>query len=361
MSHGELRKENDCLNCGTEVQGPYCHKCGQENIVPHETFWNMVKHFFYDITHFDGSFFSTLKVLIFKPGFLSKEYIKGKRKTYLHPIRMYVFTSAVFFLVFFSLFNVKELDVEVITDNSELKMAAELKKAKTKEDSLMIFKAKEFIGLNDSLNKKAKTDSSTKVIGKLGSDSFKISIGGTDNYNSVKAYDSVQKALPVKERDDWLLKLIYRKVVGINEKYKGRESKLMADIANKFLHSFPYLLFVSLPLYALFLKLIYLRRKQFYYADHGIFLIHLYIFTFLFMLLFFGLDKLENKIGWSGIGTAKTILILTGLFYTLKAIRNFYQQRWSKTITKFILFNFLCLITAIILFVIFLLFSFYQI
>ncbi len=104
MSHIPQRKEKDCLNCGTIVQGQYCQNCGQENVEPHETFWHMVTHFFYDITHFDSSFFHSLRYLLFKPGFLSKEYVNGRRVKYLHPIRMYVFTSAIFFLLFFSVF-----------------------------------------------------------------------------------------------------------------------------------------------------------------------------------------------------------------------------------------------------------------
>ncbi|MFI5131717.1 MAG: DUF3667 domain-containing protein, partial [Chitinophagales bacterium] len=106
MSHLAERKEKDCLNCGTIIQGRYCHVCGQENLEPKESFWHLVTHFFYDITHFDGKFFTTLKDLLFKPGFLTREYMKGRRVNYLNPIRMYVFTSAIFFLVFFSLSGV---------------------------------------------------------------------------------------------------------------------------------------------------------------------------------------------------------------------------------------------------------------
>ncbi|HEX5655380.1 MAG TPA: DUF3667 domain-containing protein, partial [Chitinophagaceae bacterium] len=105
MSHIPLRKEKDCLNCGTIVQGRYCHECGQENVLPKESFWHMVTHFLYDITHFDSKFFETIKDLAFKPGFLSIEYMKGRRASYLHPVKMYVFTSAVFFLLFFSVFS----------------------------------------------------------------------------------------------------------------------------------------------------------------------------------------------------------------------------------------------------------------
>ena len=105
MSHVPQRKEKDCLNCGTTVVGRFCHVCGQENVLPKETFWHMVTHFFYDITHFDSSFFHTIHHLILRPGFLSKEYLQGRRASYLHPVRMYVFTSAIFFLLFFSFFS----------------------------------------------------------------------------------------------------------------------------------------------------------------------------------------------------------------------------------------------------------------
>ena len=117
MSHSPERKEKNRLNCGTIVRGRICHVCGQENTEPKETFFGMVTHFFNDITHFDGKFFTTLKDLLFKPGFLSAEYMRGRRMSYLNPIRMYVFTSAIFFLIFFSLFKPK--DTFKITEGNE--------------------------------------------------------------------------------------------------------------------------------------------------------------------------------------------------------------------------------------------------
>ena len=102
MSHAPERLEKNCLNCGATVMGRYCHVCGQENVKPKESFWHLVTHFFNDVTHFDGKFFTTLKDLLLKPGFLSKEYMIGRRNSYLNPVRMYVFTSAIFFLLFFT-------------------------------------------------------------------------------------------------------------------------------------------------------------------------------------------------------------------------------------------------------------------
>ena len=102
MSRLKERKERNCLNCHIAVKGRFCHRCGQENIEPKESVWDLIAHFFKDITHFDGKFFGTVKYLFKKPGFLSREYMIGRRASYVNPIRMYIFTSAFFFLIFFS-------------------------------------------------------------------------------------------------------------------------------------------------------------------------------------------------------------------------------------------------------------------
>lgn len=368
MSHSPLRKETDCLNCGAIVQGRYCQACGQENIEPKETFWHMFTHFLYDITHFDGTFFVTLKDLLFKPGFLSGEYMLGRRKKYLHPVRMYVFTSAVFFLVFFSLFHVSENSISIKNQGKKVKdgfntiKEEAYKSAKTKKDSTDIMNGLELLGYKDSTENNTRTDTTfPDNDGETGGLTFSLGQQVSD-YATVKEYDSVQNSLPKNKRDGGITKMMTRKSISLNEKYKGDQTKIATELINKFLHSFPYLLFVSLPLYALFLKLLYIRhRKQYYFADHGVFLIHLYVFTFLFMLYYIGLDKLSDNTGWRFIGIIEAILIITGLFYTLKAMKNFYGQGWGKTILKFIIFNILCIVSLVFLFVVFLSFSFYQI
>ena len=147
MSHLPERKEKNCLNCGTEVHGKYCHVCGQENLEPKESFWHLLTHFFYDFTHFDGKFFSTVRYLLSRPGFLTSEYAKGRRASYLHPIRMYVFTSAFFFIIFFWVFSLKNVDfgqaVNIKADSTSLLKGQELalSKADTHKDSVEILQA----------------------------------------------------------------------------------------------------------------------------------------------------------------------------------------------------------------------------
>src|ERR1700730_4948588 len=106
-----LREEKNCLNCGTYVEERYCTHCGQENIEIKESFRHLISHFFSDLTHYDSKLFTTLKDLIFKPGYLTNEYLAGRRVNYLHPIRMYVFVSFLYFLVTLS-FNGLESKTE---------------------------------------------------------------------------------------------------------------------------------------------------------------------------------------------------------------------------------------------------------
>ena len=290
----------------------------------------------------------------------------GRRKKYLHPVRMYVFTSAVFFLVFFSMFHISENEVSISNQRAKVKEGFStikeeaFKNAKTKEDSAGIIKGLDLLGYKGADESK-KPDSVASPKKNKGGFSFNPG-SDVNKYKTLKEYDSVQKTLPENKQDAGLTKIITRKSVALNEKYKGDQQKIGVELINKFIHSIPYLLFVSLPLYALYLKLLYIRhRKQYYFADHGVFLIHLYVFTFLFLLLYFALDKLKDKIHVSDIEYVQVALMFVGLFYTLKAIKNFYKQRWGKTILKFIIFNVLCFISLLLLFVLFLAITFYQI
>jgi ABC-type multidrug transport system permease subunit len=71
------------------------------------------------------------------------------------------------------------------------------------------------------------------------------------------------------------------------------------------------------------------------------------------MLVLIGINKIEDATGADWMGFLKGLLILFGIFYTVKAMRNFYVQGWGKTIIKFLLFNLLALISLFLLFTIF--------
>ena len=357
MSHGKLRKENDCLNCGAEVQGPYCHNCGQENIVPHETFWNMVKHFFYDITHFDSKFFDTLKDLLFRPGYLPKEFVSGRRASYLNPIKMYVFTSAVFFLIFFSFFNNsanKKNDLDELLTKDDILKEIESVEKNIRNDSTNVKWVKMLQVLKDTARALKKSDLIANQ------EDFNLIGMGLEGYKNINQYDSVQSSLPMDKRDNWIKKILIKKGIGINEKYRDDPMNGFTKLKDGFLHKLPYLLFISLPLFALFLKLVYIRRKEFYYFDHGIFSIHHYIFTFILLLLVFTFQMIADLLNSELLNFIAGFLFFSGGFYLYKGMRKFYGQRRTKTVIKFILLNVMGLISMLILFVFFVIFSVFE-
>jgi len=89
-----------CPECGTPGRGTYCHNCGEQM----ETHLFSVKHYvkevFHELAVFDTKFFRTIPALLFKPGFLSREYLAGRRKRYLTPARLYTLIA---FVSFFAL------------------------------------------------------------------------------------------------------------------------------------------------------------------------------------------------------------------------------------------------------------------
>lgn len=366
MSHFKEREEKVCLNCSAELPGRFCHKCGQENREPRFTVWGLVTHFFYDITHFDGKFFSTTGLLLSRPGLLPREYIAGRRSRFLDPIRMYIFSSAIFFLIFFSMDigNLSDSDLPRIKTEAilEKSRADLLKLTASSEDSLKV--EQQFDSLSRALRISDITDTTkakdSAAKRKRSGRGWQLSL--TDvNYKTKEEYDSAQKALPPDERDGWLERKAKHRSIELNKRMNGDEDRFWKDVLNKFVHTFPYLLFVSLPLYALYLKLLYIRRKKFYYVDHGLFLIFLYIFTFIFLLIFLGIDQLGEAMKWEWPDYILVVMFFWGLYYAWRAMHKFYGQGKFKTFIKFLLFNFMCLISLVILFGVFFILTVFSI
>jgi hypothetical protein len=357
LSRYKHRKEKNCLNCGTKVTDLYCPHCGQENIEAKETFWHLVSHFFNDITHFDGKFFSTSKNLLIKPGFLSSEYSAGKRVSYLNPIRMYLFTSAIFFLLFFSVYK-----PDVHSTPDQPRTYASTKKAIEKKIASLEDGKKE--ANNETIRKiiqahisdltsdleRLKTD--TTHLAELNYYTKDLSLS-SDNYKSVAEYDSAQALLAKSERDGWILRQFKIKEIHIRDKY-GNDSKAMVNaLINKFLHSFPQMFFVSLPFFALLLKLLYRRKKEYFFVDHFIYSLHLYCAMFLFILAQMGLSALEDLAYMGWLKFIKIGLSVYMLYYLYRSMRSFYKAgRWS-TIFKYIMLLLLTIVMMSILFVIF--------
>ncbi len=88
-----------CPNCGSDRPDRYCSRCGQNDRDYMRGLWAVVYEFVREMFELDSRLFRTLKSLLFKPGHLSTEFSRNRRAAYMSPVRLYLFTSFLFFLV----------------------------------------------------------------------------------------------------------------------------------------------------------------------------------------------------------------------------------------------------------------------
>ena len=91
--------ERNCLNCGAELAGAYCHACGQRAHV-HRTlmaFWHDLAH---GVLHLDGKIWRTLPMLVWRPGELTRRYVDGERARFVSPMALFLFSVFLMFAVF---------------------------------------------------------------------------------------------------------------------------------------------------------------------------------------------------------------------------------------------------------------------
>ena len=88
-----------CLNCGTELRGPYCGACGQRAAPPFPTLREMLVDAWHELTIFDDRLLRTLSLLLRRPGTLTLDFLAGRRTAYVPPLRLYLIASVVYFLV----------------------------------------------------------------------------------------------------------------------------------------------------------------------------------------------------------------------------------------------------------------------
>ena len=340
---GKIPINENCLNCGTKLLDVYCHHCGQKDIPRRQTMRELIENFIGSFYSFESKFFRTVRYLLFKPGFLPIEYTAGKRESYYHPARAYVFISFVFFLLFFSLPDGDEVDDKPMskTDQEEFnKGMDEMRKGLYKAglDSVLV----------DSIYMASMKDSvAVDLVYKPGEEKPIIkkkkpnSINFSDiEYKSFAEYDSSQNTLPEEERDGWFVRMASRRAIELTERYKDDNSgkRFSEDFQEAFSSQFSTVLFYLLPVFALLFKLLYVRR-DFYYSEHLVFAIYYYNFFYLTASahLLFGL------IPWAG-EVINFIIVLWMIAYLPVAMKRMYNQSWRKTIFKFALFSFMFLI-----------------
>lgn len=331
-----------CLNCGAELQGPYCAECGQKDEHLREPFWKMAGHFIGDFFHFDSRFTRTFLPLLFRPGFLTKEFVSGRRARYMKPIQLYIFISLTFFLFYFSFSKPPDTDgdsvivedsmaaTELMDDSTlakQLEMVPYL--AQPVKDSIMA-KVREKRNA-DSLRRteytaKENRDDGKLELGEAGGLNFTLDEGDNLPATVEEYVDSINR-LPADQRPPWYLVLLTKRQIELEERARKDPQEVFHDLFESFTHGIPKLVFILLPLFALILKLFYLRSNV-YFVDHAVFSLHYHSFVFLIFLIVF----LTGMIFPGLIGPWPVFLV--AVIYLVMALHLLHHQSWMRTILK---------------------------
>ena len=229
MSHSD--EPVICPNCQYPAVKNYCAQCGQETHLHNETFMGLVAHFAGHYFHYDSKFWQTLKALWFNPGKLTLAYWNKQRMRYIPPISLYIFISAVYFLLNFSFLEHKKGEhAPLVTDK---KLKTEVTFNTKAADIALEAPTPE----NDSLASHAAQND--------------------EDYSRINAF-------------------VERKKKEIRAKH-GDVAKYMNELL---LHNIPKAFFFMIPLMALILKVLFLRRKELYFVNHAIFSLHYHALWF---------------------------------------------------------------------------------
>lgn len=277
-----------CPNCENILRSKdkYCPVCGQKKLDGHDF---SVKHFliesFGDLFHFESKLINSLKPVIFKPGFLTIEYMKGRRNKYFQPFKMFLFISVFFFIL--SSFNLSRFH-RTDYNGKEVKTQPLI--------SITI----------DS------TTASTDSIRKLPLDSLRSLI----NNNGIEKL--------MGDDGTWFERYMFK--LAMKMRVSGEEK-----VMEEFYHYISKLIFLLIPLFALLLKLIYIRRKKTYY-EHLVFSLHFHSFIFLLYIV----AEIASAVTFAPQSFIP-IFLLVYLFFALKKV---YTQKTGKTLLKTILLLF---------------------
>jgi len=305
-----------CRNCGTAIDGPFCPQCGQETDLKLPTLREFLREAAGRYVAFDGRFWRTMLALVLRPGRLTREYFAGRRRRYIRPARLYLFTTLVFFAVtrFFTPEHLLDIRSDTGPGGASSKSERSQPPAKTERP-----KAPDKAERPQPLGK---TDPPTPP---ASAESAKSSGSENGLYIDDDLDLHVPEALPggTTLRNRW-------------QRFERLPRAEKADqIVDGMLRYAPYAMFVLLPAFALLLKLAYVGRYRRYpnrprlFGEHMVFAAHGHAFFFV----------AATAALLTPSGLLRTVVLCWMTFYLFRSLRVVYGgSRLGTLLRSFFLF-----------------------
>jgi hypothetical protein len=286
--------EPNCLNCGTPLQGEFCHACGQHAHV-HRTLTAFFHDLLHGVLHFEGKIWSTLPLLVWRPGELTRRYVDGERARFVSPIALFLFAV---FLMFAAV--------------SLFEGAGQLP-AQAKE------------GLQEELRadqkKLAKLEIEREAAGKAGQPTAKLNERIGDLKDEIKAIEGVgsgdirSTGLPTTKIPGW---------IGNSVSKAARNPELVAYKLKTNAYKFSWLI---IPLSVPFVWLLFPFSRRFRLYDHTVFVTH--SLCFMSLLVVAGL-----AFGAAGTSGLAGLLWLIPPFHMYRQLKGAYGLSRASTLWR---------------------------
>jgi hypothetical protein len=300
-----------CGNCNAPLTGPYCAQCGQHAHESARSLGALFHDAWHVVTHLDGRFWSTLRLLLLRPGQLTLEYFAERRARYVPPVRLYFVISIAFFITFFGLSSPTRHGAPAAAatgSGAQQPLAAELGgiKAEIKQAAREAQQAARKEGAKaapDGAGKDSPGDAADDGDGVLNFD--------------FKDCDKMQSGIP-----------------GLQQLLRDACRRGLADHGAALKHAFvaniPKMMFVFLPLIALVMRLLYWFPRR-YYVEHLVLVVHNHAALFLAMTLLSLFGAVARLVPALDGAVAFGAFAVFGyaVWYVYRSTRRYYGQgRW---------------------------------
>lgn len=305
--------EHPCLNCGDPTTGEYCPTCGQRKVDARVSVRAMFMDLLEDQFIVGHRLPNTLKGLLLHPGLLTAEHLNGRIARYIAPFRLYLASSLLFFLLL-SITSLQMLERANFGEGRDRVPGAQM-------DSLALARL-------DSLLADTLLPAGVRPSLAIGRDTVLNRLSRADSLVASRRAERTNWAEGAEVRtgmaavDSLLMARI--RTLGTME-----VDEAVRTVAREFFGWVPTVMFVLLPVFALVLKALYIRRRR-YYAEHFVFLLHAHSFVFLMFSALLLLRELGALNEWVVMG-----LLGWTVVYIYLAMRRVYGQGWFKTFVKY--------------------------
>ena len=317
-----------CLDCGAALDGKFCSECGQRAQLRSLSLRTLTHDAFHDLAHLDSRVWRTLRALLLRPGYLTNEFLAGRRTRFLPPFRLYLVLSVIFFV----LLSCKPSEEAIVLDGKELgqDQASEVdgKSSETAQQATQELRhdiASEVA--QATRTKESATNSEADAAARAAAAISQVDLSPDSNVMGTSDCDFTW-ATAGRAWMEPRLNRICENLKTVSKREFGRA--LIRNVPKMMFVFLPLLAFVNLLLYA------FRRRK---YVEHLLFYTHYHAFAFLLLTLQM---LVLLMLGWfpslSVVASLVTLASVIYLFVALyKAMKQVYRQSTLLTSLKYIL------------------------